>query len=362
MECNLKKQGFKPGSCATFIKGEAKAACKVTLKWEGDTPYRLIKSAHLSRPEHYFSIYQSGCNLSCLKCHSWEFTQHAQGEWLSPKDIVHLAEEYASQVTYWEPKERMTAFHALDLCRSCGTCLSLSFIPLFIGGKIVERMITKPSGRRSPLCPNKLSPEQLVLSPQGFGPARNIISFTGGDIMCQPHFYAHSAEGIKSLGKNLWVLLETNGYGLTPLNLDIYKASGVDAFWLDIKALNPEIHKRLTGVENEEILKLPEEILKRGFTLEVLSLFIPGWVEVDQIREITRLLSSIDPNIPFTILAFFPEYKLKAVPPPTLEQMLLAYEAAREEGLKQVRLGNPSVFLKGEEEFRKLLAAAPGAI
>jgi hypothetical protein len=29
----------------------------------------------------------------------------------------------------------------------------------------------------------------FVLSPQGFGPARNIVAFTGGDVMCCPEFY-----------------------------------------------------------------------------------------------------------------------------------------------------------------------------
>lgn len=341
-KCRLEAQGFKRGSCITFTSEGAKPACKATLKWENNTPYRLIKSAHLSRPEHYFSIYQSGCNLSCLKCHSWEFSQYATGKWMSPKDIVKLAEAYASEVTYMEPRERATAFHAHDICRGCGTCVY--------------------SGERSPLCPNKLSPEQIVLSPQGLGPARNIVAFTGGDIMCQPEFYARCAEGIKSLDKGLWVLLETNGYGLTPINLDIYKSAGVDAFWLDIKALDPEVHRKLTGVDNNWILRLPEEILKRGFVLEVLSLFIPGWVETDQIKGIAEILASTDPSIPFTILAFFPENKMKNVPSPTLDQMLSAYTTAKEVGMKNIRLGNIGVFLKNELEFNKLLSIAPDAI
>jgi len=325
-------------------------------------PYRLIKSAHLSRPEHYFSIYQSGCNFSCLKCHSWEFTQLAAGDWLSPRDIVALAEGYAAEVNYREPKERATAFHALDLCRGCGTCVRLRFLPIVVGGKETYKPVITPSGVRSPLCPGKLSPEQIVLSPQGWGPARNIIAFTGGDIMCQPEFYARSAEGIKNLDKGLWVLLETNGYGLTPQNLDLYKSAGVDAFWLDIKAYDAEVHRRLTGADNGWILRLPQEIVGRGFTLEVLSLYIPGWVETDQLKKIARLLAETDPDLPFTILAFFPQYKLKDVPPPNLEQMLAAYEAAREAGLKQVRLGNLGVFVRTQEDLERLLALAPGAV
>lgn len=188
---------------------------------EDDTPFRLIKSTHLSRPEHYFSIYQSGCNLSCLKCHSWSFTQHAQGEWNSPQDIVALAAEYAEEVTVFEPTERATSFHALDLCRGCGTCIRIKLLPLFFGGKTVSKAIITPTGTRSSFCPGRISPEQILLSPQGLGPARNIIAFTGGDLMCQPDFYLRCTEGIKDLRKDLWVLLETNGYGLTPDNLDL---------------------------------------------------------------------------------------------------------------------------------------------
>ena len=42
--------------------------------------------------------------------------------------------------------------------------------------------------------------------PQGFGPARNIVAFTGGDLACHPEFYAKSAEKIKELDIDLCVL------------------------------------------------------------------------------------------------------------------------------------------------------------
>jgi pyruvate-formate lyase-activating enzyme len=206
-----------------------------------------------------------------------------------------------------------------------------------------------------------VEPEQILLSPQGFGPARNIIAFTGGDLACQPEFYARSAEKIKQLGKNLWVLLETNGYGLTPGNLDLFRNAGIDAFWLDIKAFDPQVHRRLTGADNDRVLRLPEEILQRGFTLEVLSLYIPGWVEEDQIAKIAALLSQLNRDIPFTILAFFPEYQLKNVPSPRLEQMLSAYQAARAAGLRNIRLGNVGVFARNEEDLHSLARSAPGA-
>lgn len=357
IRCRLKEEGFAPGNCTTETPEGPKVACEATLRWRGKEPERLIEAIHLSRPEHYLSIYQSGCNMSCLKCHSWRFTQRATGRWLSPAEIAEVVLSYAQQVTVFEPKERATAFHALDLCRGCGTCVEPLFRP-----RSPQRIELRPTGRRSPICPQKISPEELVLSPQGVGPARNIVAFTGGDIMCQPDFYTRTTSLIKAQAKGLWVLLETNGYGLTPGNLDLYREAGVDAFWLDIKAYDPEVHRRLTGVDNAWVLKLPEEILKRGFTLEVLSLYIPGWVQEGQIGRIARLLAEVYPSIPFTVLAFFPEHKMKEVPPPTLDQMLRAWEAAKAAGLQRVRLGNPGVFLRDGKDWQRLLRVAPEAL
>lgn len=348
--CRLIEKGLQQGSCLTFYKPNSiftteyltDRACRVTLKWEKGVPMRLIKSVLLSRPEDYLSIYQSGCNFSCLKCHSWEFTKYKSGSWFSPSDIAEIAKTYLSYITVYEPKERATSFHAHDLCKHCGSC-------------VIFR-------KRSDLCPARLSPEQILLSPQGYGPARNIISFTGGDLACQPHWYSMCAENIKEMNLNLWILFETNGYGLTADTLDDFKKSGIDAFWLDIKAWDRDVHRKLTGTDNSWILKLPEEILKRGFTLEVLSLFIPGWVETDQIKNIAKHLASINRNIPFTILAFFGEYKLKHLRSPTLSEMLEAYEVALEAGLNNIRLGNIAVFVKSDKDYEILLKRAGKAI
>lgn len=337
--CRLVEQGFEQGSCLTSSIGTRDAACRVALKWKHEVPYRLIYSHSHKAPEHYLSIYQSGCNLSCRKCHSWSFSKYAAGEWMSPADIADLAYIYAElnkDVMYMEPRSRATSWHARKLCHGCGSCV-----------------VTK---KRSEYCPGKLDTDRItLLNDMTWGPARNIISFTGGDLSCQPEFYVKSAEEIKNLKKNLWVMLETNGYGLTPKNLDAFKEAGIDSFWLDIKAYDDEVHRRLTGVSNRLILKLPALIKEKGFVLEVLSLYIPGLVETDQLGKIADLLAQVDPGIPFTILAFFPAYKLIHVPSPDLHQMIEAYHAANDAGLKNVRLGNVGRFVRTRAEFESLV-------
>ena len=170
---------------------------------------------------------------------------------------------------------------------------------------------------------------------------------------CCPEFYIESTRLIKSETR-LWVLIETNGYGLTPQNLDALKEAGVDSFWLDIKAHDATDHKWLTGCFNRNILKLPGEIVRRGFVLEILSLYIPGLVETPQLKKIAQLIFDVDPEIPFTILAFFPEYQMKRYKSPKAADMVKAYFEVVGTGLRNVRLGNTGVFASSEEDLHLL--------
>jgi hypothetical protein len=141
------------------VNKEHALACEATLKREDNRWYRLITSIHLSRPENYLSIYQSGCNFSCRKCHSWYFSKVRDGTWYSPKNILKECIGYEKIVNLWEPRERATSWNAHDTCKCCGYCVF--------------------RGKRQASCPGILGPDSILLSPQGFGPARNIVAFTG---------------------------------------------------------------------------------------------------------------------------------------------------------------------------------------
>lgn len=337
INCLLESQNVSQGACLTCTPlGKYLPACQVTLKRSKDSSKglysRLIKSMHLSRPEDYFSIYQSGCNHNCLKCHSSDFTKHVNGIWYSSDMLAKISVQYLQEVTVFEPFDRATMYHAEDLCHHCGSCV------LF--------------GVRSKYCPQKLRKSQIALSPQGFGPARNIIAFTGGDISCHPAFYAQTATKIKQSSQNrLWVLLETNGYALTRKNLLVLKEGGIDAFWLDIKAFNKQAYQKLCGVpSNTTVLGSLDLMKDLEFIVEVLTLYIPDIVESDQHKQIAKLISEIDPKIPTTLLAFFPSYQLNKHRSPTFKEMLKSYFIMKGEGLINLRLGNIGIFAKTPEE------------
>ncbi|MFX0091570.1 MAG: radical SAM protein [Candidatus Hodarchaeota archaeon] len=336
MKCALKEQGLDRGACLTKTPDGPKVACEATLRYQGGMYSRLIKSMHLSRPEDYFSIYQSGCCHSCLKCHSAEFAKETSGEWYTTDELAEKSTEYAKQVTVMEPKERVTMYHSSNLCRHCGSCVTY--------------------GLRHPYCPNQLQPDQISLSVQGWGPARNIIAFTGGDLLCRPEFYVEVTEKIKNASSNkLHVLLETNGYALTPNNLETFNNGGIDGFWLDIKAYEEDVYRRLCGTSNRSVLESVPLAVDLGFTVEILTLYIPKWVETDQHVKIAELIAEIDPNIPTTILAYFPTYKM-SVRSPRLGEMMRSYAAMKNIGLKQLRMGNIGVFARSQKDIDLLVS------
>jgi pyruvate-formate lyase-activating enzyme len=77
-------------------------------------------------------------------------------------------------------------------------------------------------------------------------------------------------------------------------------------------------------------------------------------VEIPELRQIGMLLSRLDRNIPFTILAFFPENQMKDYRHPTAREMLGAFLEVKATGLTKVRLGNTGVFAQGDEDYRLL--------
>lgn len=67
------------------------------------------------------------------------------------------------------------------------------------------------------------------------------------------------------------------------------------------------------------------------------------------------LLGSASEQVPFTILAFFPEYRMNSFRVPSLEEMLEAYTAVRAAGRKNVRLGNIGIFAATTAEVEQVL-------
>ena len=62
-------------------------------------------------------------------------------------------------------------------------------------------------------------------------------------------------------------------------------------------------------------------------------------------------MNAVDPAIPFTILAFFPEYKMKDFRIPTVHEMVAVYQLVKATGLQNIRLGNMGIFVRNRRDL-----------
>jgi len=64
----------------------------------------------------------------------------------------------------------------------------------------------------------------------------------------------------------------------------------------------------------------------------------------------------VDRSIPFTILAFFPEYHMKEFSRPAVREMIEAYNRVKATGLENIRLGNMGVFAPTQKDQEYLMS------
>lgn len=80
---------------------------------------------------------------------------------------------------------------------------------------------------------------------------------------------------------------------------------------------------------------------KLGIWVEITTLVIPGRSDdEEQLRGIARFISDLDPDIPWHISRFHPDYQYGDVSTTALEALKRAYSLGKEAGLRFVYMGN----------------------
>jgi len=176
------------------------------------------------------------------------------------------------------------------------------------------------------------------------------ICFFGGDPSPQAPFALETARAAleKNPGRILRICWETNGSadpayfdGMVELSL----ATG-GCVKVDLKAMDSNLHKALTGTDNKRTLENFSRAAGRFRErpspplLVASTLLVPGYIDGEEVGRIASFIASLDPEIPYTLLAFHPDFKMSDLPPTSREQAQRCLAAAREAGLKKVHLGN----------------------
>lgn len=172
------------------------------------------------------------------------------------------------------------------------------------------------------------------------------VCFFGGDPSPQmPHAIA-TARRLAARG--VVVCWETSGTA-RPTVLDHAVGLSLETggcIKFDVKAFSEPLARALTGASNATVLdnfrRAARRIRERPDPPLVVAstLLVLGYVEAAEVGRIARFIASIDPEIPYVLLAFAPHFVLGDLPPTSARLASEALAAARAEGLIRVRLGN----------------------
>jgi len=178
------------------------------------------------------------------------------------------------------------------------------------------------------------------------------ICFFGGDPSTQmPHALKTSQIALtEALNKNriLRICWETNGrmlpnYAEQAAEFSL-KSGGNMKF--DIKTWDENLNKVLCGTSNKATLENFQKIGKKYYNqrpelplLTASTLLIPDYVDIKEVENIAKFIAEVNPQIPYTLLAFFPAYILNDLPTTNRKNANNCYDIARKY-LDNVRIGN----------------------
>lgn len=93
-------------------------------------------------------------------------------------------------------------------------------------------------------------------------------------------------------------VLFTNLHEMPPLE-------DTDLVEFGIKAFTNKIHRDFTGMSNKKALKNFKKVYESGVKVVVESIFIPGYIDVEETERIAEFIASVDKDIFYVILAYF---------------------------------------------------------
>jgi pyruvate formate lyase activating enzyme len=171
---------------------------------------------------------------------------------------------------------------------------------------------------------------------------RGGVTLSGGEPLLQHRFVLKVFAGAKQAGVH--TALDSNGFlgdRLTDEDLKL-----IDLVLLDIKAITPDLHKRLTSQSNEPVLAFARRLAARKRPIWVRFVLVPGWTddmsEVEKVAEFAASLGNVErvDLLPFHQLGKFKweklemDYVLRDARPPSREKVEEVVGRFRGKGLK----------------------------
>ena len=221
------------------------------------------------------TVFFKGCPLHCTWCHNPEsISTQPQTQWFAVRCIGCKTCVDSCSHGCLEMTETGLVFHRQG-CEACGECVEAcpTGAREMLGRSVLVEELLK-----------ELSKDRAYYEKSGGG-----VTLSGGEPTYQPNFAEKLLQGLKERG--ISTALDTCGLTST-LILDRLLAY-TDLVLFDLKLFDPEEHRRLTGVSNQQILEnlvyIHKTIQRRpqGIELWIRTPLIPG--ATDAVENLTAI-------------------------------------------------------------------------
>ena len=276
------------------------------------------------------TIFFKGCPLSCWWCHNPE-SRSFQPDRLYFDDRCRYCLQCVDACPQHAISAAEGAVSTSDACDYCGTC-----IPVCAAD---ARQI---AGRPYTVCELLHEVEKDAIF---FDDSSGGVTLSGGEPLSQPDFAAAFLEACRERG--LATAIETSGFA--PTDVLLRAALLADQVLFDLKLVDPEKHRRYTGVANDLILRNLAALLPKHPAVTVRIPVIPGINDTEQdIAAFADCLRGLQPRqvelLPYhragvgKYRRLGQEYKLHDTPQPAAPDLEHFREVLTRSGL-QVRVG-----------------------
>lgn len=203
------------------------------------------------------TIFFKGCPLSCKWCHNPETIAfenqpvYNRADCIGCGDCVKACPESALSMK----KFGVVTDHLK--CRNCFTCMDVC-------PSLARRPAAKAYGADA-LCEEVLRDFDYYDDDGG-------VTLSGGEPLAHPSFLRGFLKKVKRSGLN--VTVETSGYWSFQTSANVI--SLVDLFLFDLKVMDMNRHRELTGRSNRKILANLKRLVDQGCNVSVRMPLVPG--------------------------------------------------------------------------------------
>ncbi len=237
----------------------------------------VIRFSAVDGPGNRFVVFLQGCNFDCIACHN-PYT-------INECDSCGVCVEPCPEMALWFDGHHRVVVDD-DVCTKCDICIQV--------------------------CPRNSTPlsqmvrlDSLTRQIEEVSPFISGITVSGGEPTMQADFLISLFSAIKCDAKlgRLTTFVDSNGHA----GRDVWNRllPVMDGAMIDLKALDPDTHREMTGVTNELVLDTIRYLAEWDRLYEVRLLMVPGRNDTPEaVAATAQWLHDVDPAMRIKLIGF----------------------------------------------------------